>query len=270
MGCEAQGGAKGGSCVGSAACPLTQTPRLSAAAAAAATVAAAAATVAAATVPMELPLSTPHDAWDPLTQSWLVDLALVAPARAQPAASFLSKAKLLPPSKPSPQAPSPLATPQALAPKTVSPAAASRSDEVPMTPEAMEASSIALAWRLQQEEQAAFYHAINENTPGPTARSVAATPAEAPLMASLGEAGSPEDASLQLALRLQQARASAPPGPSPLPQPPDRPATRAARTLWSVTCAGGAALAADAVAPDLHGGNGRRRSRRRHGGVRRV
>ena len=54
--------------------------------------------------------------------------------------------------------------------------------------------------------QAAFYHAINENTPGPTARSVAATPGEAPLMAALGEADSPEDASLQLALRLQQAR----------------------------------------------------------------
>ena len=75
-----------------------------------------------------------------------------------------------------------------------------------MTPEAAEASSLALAWRLQQEEQAAFYHAINENTPGPTARSVADTPGEAPLMAALGEAESPEDASLQLALRLQQAR----------------------------------------------------------------
>ena len=58
--------------------------------------------------------------------------------------------------------------------------------------------------------QAAFYHAINENTPGPTARSVAATPGEAPLMAALGEADSPEDASLQLALRLQQAREPSP------------------------------------------------------------
>ena len=158
---------------------------------------------------MDLTLATPHDAWDALTQSWVADLPLAALARAQavPAAS-LSKAKLsISPSKPLPPwVPPSVVTPQVPAAEAASPAAASGSEEVPMTPEAAEASSLALAWRLQQEEQAAFYHAINENTPGPTARSVAATPGEAPLMAALGEAESPEDASLQLALRLQQAR----------------------------------------------------------------
>ena len=96
-----------------------------------------------------------------------------------------------------------------------------------MTPEALEASSIALAWRLQQEEQAAFYHAINENTPGAprsaAAAAAAATPvAEAPLMAALGESGSPEDASLQLALRLQQAclPSLVHPAARPRPRPP--------------------------------------------------
>ena len=76
-----------------------------------------------------------------------------------------------------------------------------------MTPEAMEASSIALAWKLQQEEQAAFYQAINANTPAnlsPGSRAAAATPDVPAPMASLADAGSPEDASLQLALRLQQ------------------------------------------------------------------
>ena len=93
-----------------------------------------------------------------------------------------------------------------------------------MTPEALEASSIALAWRLQQEEQAAFYHAINENTPraprsAAAAAPAAATPAaEAPLMAGLGESGSPEDASLQLALRLQQACLPSPIHPAARPR----------------------------------------------------
>lgn len=159
---------------------------------------------------MDLTLATPHDAWDALTQSWVTDLPLAALARAQAvSAASLTKAKLSisPPLKPSPPwVPPPVVTPQVPAAEAASPAAASGSEEVPMTPEAAEASSLALAWRLQQEEQAAFYHAINENTPGPTARSVAATPGEAPLMAALGEAESPEDASLQLALRLQQAR----------------------------------------------------------------
>ena len=156
---------------------------------------------------MDLKLAPPHDAWDTLTQSWVTDLPLAALARAQ--AVHIAKAKLStsPLSKPSPPwVPPPVVTPQMPAAEAASLAAASGSEEVPMTPEAAEASSLALAWRLQQEEQAAFYHAINENTPGPTARSVAATPGEAPLMAALGEAESPEDASLQLALRLQQAR----------------------------------------------------------------
>ena len=160
---------------------------------------------------MDLQLAPPHDAWDALTQSWITELPQAALARAQavPAAS-LTKAKLSispPLSKPSPPwVPPPVVTPQVPAAEAAPPAAASGSEEVPMTPEAQEASSLALAWRLQQEEQAAFYHAIHENTPGPTARSIAATPGEAPLMGALGEPESPEDASLQLALRLQQAR----------------------------------------------------------------
>lgn len=79
-------------------------------------------------------------------------------------------------------------------------------DGVPMTPEALEASSIALAWKLQQEEQAAFYQAISANTPAavsPGARAAAATPEQPAQMTSLVST-SPEDASLQLALRLQQ------------------------------------------------------------------
>ena len=218
---------------------------------------------------MDLQLSTPHDAWDALTQSWVVDLPLAALARAQAvpaAATILTKAKLTPPSKPSPPwVPPPVVTQQVPAPETVSPAAASSREEVPMTPEAMEASSLALAWRLQQEEQAAFYHAINENTPGPTARSMAATPGEAPLMAALGDAGSPEDASLQLALRLQQAHE-----PRFLFEPSSlsrSPRTALPSTPRGCCCAGGAALAANAVAPDVHGRDGRRRSRRRDGGL---
>ena len=162
-------------------------------------------------VHMDLQLAPPHDAWDALTQSWITELpqAALAHAQAVPAAS-LTKAKLSispPLSKPSPPwVPPPVVTPQVPAAEAAPPAAASGSEEVPMTPEAQEASSLALAWRLQQEEQAAFYHAIHENTPGPAARSIAATPGEAPLMGALGEPESPEDASLQLALRLQQAR----------------------------------------------------------------
>ena len=73
-----------------------------------------------------------------------------------------------------------------------------------MTPEAMEASSIALAWKLQQEEQAAFYQAISANTPVSLgARAAAATPEQPAQMTPLASASS-EDASLQLALRLQQ------------------------------------------------------------------
>ena len=160
---------------------------------------------------MDLQLAPPHDAWDAMTQSWITELPQAALARAQavPAAS-LTKAKLSispPLSKPSPPwVPPPVVTPQVPAAEAAPPAAASGSEEVPMTPEAQEASSLALAWRLQQEEQAAFYHAIHKNTPGPAARSIAATPGEAPLMGALGEPESPEDASLQLALRLQQAR----------------------------------------------------------------
>jgi len=158
---------------------------------------------------MDLQLAPPHDAWDALTQSWITELPQAALARAQAVpASSLTKAKLSispPLSKPSPQwVPPPVVTPQVPAAEAAPPAATSGSEEVPMTPEAQEASSLALAWRLQQEEQAAFYHAIHENTPGPAARSIAATPGEAPLMGALGEPESPEDASLQLALRLQQ------------------------------------------------------------------
>ena len=220
---------------------------------------------------MDLQLAPPHDAWDALTQSWITELPQAALARAQavPAAS-LTKAKLSispPPSKPSPPwVPPPVVTPQVPAAEAAPPAAASGSEEVPMTPEAQEASSLALAWRLQQEEQAAFYHAIHENTPGPTARSIAATPGEAPLMGALGEPESPEDASLQLALRLQQARSQLPLSPAVLPCVSPAPSRSPPAGLPSIPrgccCAGGAALAADAVAPDLHGGDGRRRSRR--------
>ena len=75
---------------------------------------------------------------------------------------------------------------------------------VSLTPEAMEASSIALAWKLQQEEQVAFYQAISANTPVSLgARAAAATPEQPAQMTPLASASS-EDASLQLALRLQQ------------------------------------------------------------------
>ena len=69
--------------------------------------------------------------------------------------------------------------------------------------EVLEAQSIALAWQLQEEEQAAFVQAISANSPVATGR--ARTPANGAQQETQMETEEDDDeASLQLAMRLQQ------------------------------------------------------------------
>lgn len=224
---------------------------------------------------MDLPLAPPFDGWDAFTQSWIAAPCAVTAAASAHGHARQTAPQLTPPAvhASTPHAPEPLGAPQAVASQVhtchQSPTAhvheisvvatlqeapeAMTPEGVPVTPEALEASSIALAWKLQQEEQAAFYQAISANTPAaisPGARAAAATPEQPAQMASLASA-SPEDASLQLALRLQQVSSLSPaPSCACLRH-------RMRLTLHAVRLAGGTAMAADAVTAVVSRGDGR-------------
>jgi len=74
------------------------------------------------------------------------------------------------------------------------------------TPESLEAQSIALAWQLQQEEQAAFQEAISAHSPAPGSRSSRRSAPAVPdqTLEQMEAEIDDEDASVRLALQLQQ------------------------------------------------------------------
>ena len=82
----------------------------------------------------------------------------------------------------------------------------------PSTPAELEAQSIALAYKLQQEEHAAFLQAVRVNSPSPRSAATAPVAVEHAMpagavhqhMTELEEGADADDESLQLALRLQQ------------------------------------------------------------------
>ena len=163
----------------------------------------------------------PFDQWDPLVQRGRSSAPRPAsinpvslPSSAAPPSRVAAAATRLaaPPSRGSappsrvaapssrgssraPGAPPSLATPAPVAAGTpfVTPAP---KPGTPATAQEEEVASVTLAWRLQQEEQAAFMHAISANTPTHGgARAASQTPEQME---------TDDDESLQLAIRLQQ------------------------------------------------------------------
>ena len=145
-----------------------------------------------------------YSAWDPLLQRFIVQSSAslhasrstphIAPANRlgsedvtpPPRNLHQEAAMMLPP-------PPRQATATPAAPAThVTPGApvTQPSPEAPQTPAELEASSLALAWRLQQEEQAEFMRAM--------------TPVRTPGAPEAPEQMETDDDSLQLAIRLQQ------------------------------------------------------------------
>ena len=148
-----------------------------------------------------------YSGWDPYLQRFVAETsATIRTSKATPHPTPPSRlgsedatppprgmeATMMPPPPPrhaqtvTPGAPTAHATPTA--------PAAQASPEAPQTPAELEASSLALAWRLQQEEQEDFMRAMT-----PVARTPGGPGApEAP------EQMETDDDSLQLAIRLQQ------------------------------------------------------------------
>ena len=164
-----------------------------------------------------LPLPAPYSAWDPLIQAPRKLRVAPAPvvatgaaiARQEQVASVRPPAKIATPFTATPFAaqtarPAPDPSTPAAAVRQQAPTKAEPASPPPNAREALEAQSLALAWQLQQEEQQAFLGAISASTPSPprSARGAADAPASVPP----GEAPTPDsdDASLQLALRLQR------------------------------------------------------------------
>ncbi|KAL1521598.1 hypothetical protein AB1Y20_021257 [Prymnesium parvum] len=136
-----------------------------------------------------------YGAWDPLLQRFVAD----PPFPCTTAASPPSRIRATPPphgdsSEPSLSA-SPLRDGGHSEAATPAAHAAPASPASHPTPAELEASSLALAMRLQQEEQEQFLRAMNSSTPA--ARGARAA-SEAP------EEMDTDDDSLQLAIRLQQ------------------------------------------------------------------
>lgn len=126
-----------------------------------------------------------YDAWDPLLQRFV--------------ASVCSKPVPAPRPLPIARAAQPPETPSKASPWLQTPgraASAHGSTQPPPTPAELEAQSLALAWRLQQEEQSAFIHAVSASASSPRARQTPGGPAL--------EEMETDDDSLQLAIRLQQ------------------------------------------------------------------
>ena len=160
---------------------------------------------------MDLPLPTQFAHWDPLLQRMCSApppvAAQTAPFAVRPVRPMRARAK---------RQPDALSTPVQRADPTNCP-----------TPAELEEQSLALAFRLQQEEERDFMHAMRSSTPASTA---ASTPHPGGMRATPGTGGddirstygratggrgerespasggdvSTDDASLQLALRLQE------------------------------------------------------------------
>ena len=174
-------------------------------------------------IAMDLPMPAMFSHWDPLLQRRVRKFMLPpTPAGSSTAATpIMGRLSMSTPEPPvsggaaggglmPPPPPRPAAPASAQRPTEVStPAAAG----TPSTPAELEAQSIALAYKLQQEEHAAFLQAVRVNSPSPrpAAGAVATpvehtTPAEAlqHQMMDLEEGADADDESLKLALQLQQ------------------------------------------------------------------
>ena len=159
-----------------------------------------------------LPQPAGFQSWDPLLQRVVVPCAAelrpflcpVTPATTASnpdACSYHSATH--PPSAHTPAIATPSATPIA-APAANAPTTPAPGD-APPTPAELEASSLALAWRLQQEEQDAFVRAMSASTPSAGQRGGAAGETAGGTPEGGGEQmDTDDDESLQLAIRLQQ------------------------------------------------------------------
>ena len=173
---------------------------------------------------MDLPMPTPFSHWDPLLQRRIVRKSptkyarSLTPASSTAATPIMGRLSMNTPEMPADRSmpPPPPAASVSRPPEVSAPISPAKSMKTPSKPAELEAESIALAYKLQQEEHAAFLHAVQANSPAPRSATavedtVAGQRAPAHAESMLPDAhqmmeldGGEDEESLQLALQLQQ------------------------------------------------------------------